>query len=240
MANRSKLKPFAFILIILLLGGLAAGNYFMLTRAPFGNCIGSQLFINGADLYGFKPSPSACLNYGYYFIGAPLAIGLLLLLTLPFLVAGREIAQEARPQPAAEPKKVAPPPPPKPTTDAAVQLLGLFQREGRLIDFLREDIQPYDDTQVGAAVRTIHQTCRQVLAEHLTLEPVLKGNEGDEVTIPKDFDPSAVRLTGNVSGEPPFQGTLRHAGWRAAQVKLPAQPSGQDPKIVAPAEVEIP
>lgn len=244
MATRAKLKPFAFILIILLLGGLAVGNYFVLIKAPFGTCTLGAV-PEGADLQQYTQalaSLSACLNYGYYFIGAPLAVGLLLLLALPNLIAGGGVEQEARPtQPAAEPKKAAAPPsPPKPTTDAAVQLLGLLQREGRLVDFLREDIQPYDDAQIGAAARTIHQTCAQALAEHLTLEPVLKGNEGDEVTIPKDFDPSAVRLTGNVSGEPPFRGTLRHAGWRAAQVKLPAQPSGQDPKIVAPAEVEIP
>jgi hypothetical protein len=140
-----------------------------------------------------------------------------------------------------EPKKAAPPPaPPKPTTDAAVQLLALFQREGRLVDFLREDIQPYDDAQIGAAVRTIHESCRQVLAEHLTLERILNGNEGDDVTVPKDFNPSAIRLTGNVAGDPPFRGALRHAGWRASKVKLPAQPAGQDPQIIAPAEVEIP
>jgi len=165
----------------------------------------------------------------------------LLLLILPNLVTKGEIAQETKPAPApAESKKAAPPPsPPKPTTDAAVQLLSLFQREGRLVDFLREDIQPYDDSQIGAAVREIHKACRQVLTEHLTLEPVLNGQEGDEVTVPKGFDPSAIRLTGNVSGEPPFHGSLRHAGWRATQVKLPAQPAGQDPKIVASAEVEI-
>lgn len=168
--------------------------------------------------------------------------GLLLLVILPNLVTGGEAAREAKPAPApAVAKKATPPPaPPKPTTDAAVQLLALFQREGRLVDFLREDIQPYDDAQIGAAVRTIHEACRQVLGEHLTLEPVLNGTEGDDIVVPKDFNPSAIRLTGNVSGEPPFRGALRHPGWRAAKVKLPAQPAGQDPQIVAPAEVEIP
>ncbi|HKA52130.1 MAG TPA: DUF2760 domain-containing protein [Candidatus Binatia bacterium] len=182
------------------------------------------------------------MYYMYYLISAPLLVGLLLLLILPNLVTKEESAREAKPAPAPESRKAAPPPPPpaRPTTDAAVQLLALFQREGRLVDFLREDIQPYEDTQIGAAVREIHKACRQVLAEHLTLEPVLSGQEGDEVTVPAGFDPSAVRLTGNVSGEPPFRGSLRHAGWRAAQVRLPAQPAGQDPKIVAPAEVEIP
>jgi hypothetical protein len=195
-----------------------------------------QLF--AADLLTLGTQQSNCPNYLYYFVGAPLVVGLLLLLILPNLVTTGESTQEAKPSPPQpEPRKA--PPPPKPTTDAAVQLLALFQREGRLVDFLREDIQPYDDSQIGAAVREIHKACRQVLTEHLTLEPVLSGTEGDEVTVPPGFDPSAIRLTGTVSGEPPFHGSLRHAGWRATQVKLPAQPSGQDPKIVAPAEVEI-
>jgi len=239
---QAKLKPFALILIVLLAVALAAGNYFVFQRAPFGACtIMQEAYLIGADLSN-ESLRSACSNYMYYFAGAPLVVGLLLLLILPNLVTREEKAQEAKPIPAQpESRKAAPPPPPpKPTTEAAVQLLALFQREGRLVDFLREDIQPYDDSQIGAAVREIHKACRQVLTEHLTLEPVLNGQEGDEVTIPEGFDPSAVRLTGNVSGEPPFRGSLRHAGWRAAQVKLPAQPAGQDPKIVAPAEVEIP
>ena len=239
MASQAKLKSSALILIVLLSVVLVAGNYLMFAQAPFGACsIG--VMVLGVDVPG-TGLQSSCLNYIYYFVSAPLVVGVLLLLILPNLVTKGEIAQETKPAPApAESKKAAPPPsPPKPTTDAAVQLLSLFQREGRLVDFLREDIQPYDDSQIGAAVREIHKACRQVLTEHLTLEPVLNGQEGDEVTVPKGFDPSAIRLTGNVSGEPPFHGSLRHAGWRATQVKLPAQPAGQDPKIVASAEVEI-
>ena len=239
MAARAKLRPFAYILILLLCAALAAGNYYVLHFAPFGDYhIGGQASV-GADLLSPGQFLTTRQSYLYYFIGAPLAVGLLLLLILPRLVTGAAAREEKPPAVQQEVKKAAPPPPPKPTTDAAVQLLGLLQREGRLVDFLREDIQPYDDGQIGAAVRAIHESCRQVLTDHLTLEPVLSGNEGDEVTVPKDFDPSAIRLTGNVSGEPPFRGTLRHAGWRAKQVKLPSQPSGQDPKIVAPAEVEI-
>lgn len=233
MPVRPTLKPLAFVLIVLFAGALAVGNYFILQQVQAGQCTEwlSALVGNAAQL--------DCL---YYFVGAPLVVGLLLILILPSLVTGGVVSPEAKPASMpAETRKPAPPPAPaKSTPDAAVQLLGLLQREGRLVDFLREDIQPYDDSQIGAAVRTIHQACRQVLTEHLTLEPVLNGQEGDEVTIPTDFDPSAIRLTGNVSGEPPFRGALRHAGWRAVQVKLPAQPSGQNPKIVAPAEVEIP
>jgi len=238
---RPTLKPLAYVLVVLLTGAAAASSYVLFTQAPFGPCTIGVPVAASSEAVPVGQQPG-CLNYLYAFVGAPLAAGLLLLLVLPTLVTAGQTVLETKKAPApAEPGKAAPPPPPpKPTTDAAVQMLALLQREGRLIDFLREDIQPYDDAQIGAAVRTIHQTCRQVLAEHLTLEPVLNGNEGDDVVVPKDFDPSAIRLTGNVSGEPPFRGVLRHPGWRAARVKLPAQPAGQDPHIIAPAEVEIP
>ena len=233
MATRPTLKPLAFILILFLLGALAEGNYFVLHQVLAGTCSEWLSALVGNALH---------LDCLYYFVGAPLVVGLLLVLILPFLVTSGAMLQEAKPAPVpVDTKKPAPTPVlAKPVPDTAIQLLALFQREGRLIDFLREDIQPYDDAQIGAAVRTIHQACRQALAEHVTLEPVLSGHEGDDVTVPHSFDPSAIRLTGNVSGEPPFRGALRHAGWRAVQVKLPAQPSGQDPRIVAPAEVEIP
>ena len=45
--------------------------------------------------------------------------------------------------------------------DRAVQMLALLQRDGRLIDFLAENISTYPDAQLGAAVRTIHEACRQ-------------------------------------------------------------------------------
>lgn len=237
---RPTLKPLAYVVIVLLTGALAAGGYVLLTQAPFGPCAIGAPVTASAEVVPVEQQP-ACTHYLYSFIGGPVVVGLLLLLILPNLVTGGETvvtAQSAKVQ--VEPKKAASPPaPPKPTTDAAVQLLALFQREGRLVDFLREDLQPYDDGQIGAAVRAIHESCRQVLAEHITLERILSGNEGDDVTVPKDFDPSAIRLTGNVTGEPPFRGALRHAGWRARKVKLPAQPAGQDPQIIAPAEVEI-
>ncbi|MEW6298089.1 MAG: DUF2760 domain-containing protein [Thermodesulfobacteriota bacterium] len=231
MAARPKLHPFALLIIILLTAAVAAGNYFVFTQLPFGPCT-----LGPAAEW----SQSSCLHYVYYFVGAPLAAGLLLLVILPNLVTAGAAPEEGKPAPVPVETRKPAPAPAKPAADAAVQLLGLFQREGRLVDFLREDLQPYDDAQIGAAVRSIHQACRQVLAEHITLEPVLPEREGEEITVQKDFDPSAIRLTGNVSGEPPFRGTVRHPGWRATHVKLPAQPSGQDPKIVAPAEVEIP
>ena len=37
--------------------------------------------------------------------------------------------------------------------DGAVRMLALLQREGRLLDFLYEDLTPYSDEKVGAVVR---------------------------------------------------------------------------------------
>jgi hypothetical protein len=137
-----------------------------------------------------------------------------------------------------------PPPPeiPKPSRPSGVPLrfLNLLQREGRLVDFLTEDIQAYDDAQIGAAVREIHRQCRQALHEHLELEPVLSQEEGSTVEVPVGFDPSAIRLTGNLTGPPPFHGTLIHRGWRVKTIKLAAPAEGQDELILQPAEVELP
>jgi hypothetical protein len=121
-----------------------------------------------------------------------------------------------------------------------LRLLNLLQREGRLLDFLLEDISSASDEQIGAGVREIHKKSQAVLKEHLTLEPVLAGQEEESITIQAGFDPSAIRLTGNVTGEPPFKGTLKHHGWRVRAYKLPAPAAGVDELVVAPAEVELP
>ncbi len=125
-----------------------------------------------------------------------------------------------------------------PESSGALQMLALLQRDGRLIDFLQEDVAPYPDAQLGAAVRSIHTACREVLARYLKLEPVIDSEEDQPVTVPAGFDPAAIKLVGNVSGKPPLRGLLRHRGWRVAEVKLPPPPTGS--AIVAPAEVEIP
>jgi hypothetical protein len=139
----------------------------------------------------------------------------------------------------------APPPPPpkveqpKPTLDP-LQLLAILQREGRLVDFLMEDLQGLPDAQIGAAVREVHQKCRKALQEHVPLEAVLKEAEDSPATVQSGYDPSAVRVVGNLGAKPPYSGTVRHRGWRATKVNLQPLPVGQDPKIIAPAEVEVP
>ena len=123
--------------------------------------------------------------------------------------------------------------------DSALQLLGLLQRDGRLIDFLEEDVTQYADADIGAAVRVVHQGCRKVLTEHFVIEPVLGQSEGARVTLEPGFDASSIRPTGNVVGEPPFTGTLVHCGWRARAVKLPKLVGTHDTTVLAEAEVEL-
>jgi hypothetical protein len=109
-----------------------------------------------------------------------------------------------------------------------------------VLDFFLEDISAANDEQVGAGVRELHRKAQAALKEHLTLEPVLPQAEGETVEVKPGFDPSAVRLTGNVTGQPPFRGTLQHHGWRVKDYHLPAPPEGQDPFVIAPAEVDLP
>ena len=120
-----------------------------------------------------------------------------------------------------------------------LHLLSVLQREGRLVDFFQEDLNLYDDAQIGAAVRSIQDNCKKTVNKSLSPQPVLEKMEGDTVTVPADFDPSTIKLTGNVSGDPPFTGVLRHKGWRAAKLEMPTLSSSQDSRIIAPAEVEI-
>ena len=122
--------------------------------------------------------------------------------------------------------------------DGALQILTILQRDSRLVDFLMEDIASYSDDQVGAAVRELHNQCRDSLARYVALLPVIDGVEGTPVQAPSG-DPKAVRFIGNVPATPPSGGTLRHKGWRAAKVDLPGLAAKEDTTIVAPAEIEI-
>ena len=123
--------------------------------------------------------------------------------------------------------------------DGALALLALLQREGRLVDFLREPLDGFSDADIGAAARDVHRGCKKVLDQHLTFEPVMPGAEDEQVTVPKGFDPAEVRLIGEAKGDPPFRGTLRHHGWRVVEAKLPTLADGVDRAVVAPAEVEL-
>jgi hypothetical protein len=139
-----------------------------------------------------------------------------------------------------EPSKPAEPPRPEPPgVGPALQLLALFQREGRLVDFLEQDITAFPDAEIGAVARVVHDGCRKALHEHLDVEPVRSEQEGTSVTLAAGFNPAEVKLSGNVGGSAPYQGVLRHRGWRAGKASLPVPVAGHDSSILAPAEVEL-
>lgn len=156
---------------------------------------------------------------------------------------GGGVPAPAAPAPLPEPKPAPVLPPPRSAADehaSALFLLGLLQREGRLLDFLQEDITTFADADVGAAVRVVHAGCKKVLTQYLAVSPVVKDAEGAPVSVPAGFDASRFRLTGNVSGQGPWKGSLKHHGWEAMKVELPPVPSTVDVKVLAPAEVELP
>lgn len=145
--------------------------------------------------------------------------------------------------PASAPAPVAPKTPVVPlreaAPDGALQLLGLLQREARFIDFIQEDVAAYADADVGAAARVVHEGCRKVLRDNFTISPVRAEAEGSRITLAEGFDAAAIRITGNVVGQPPFKGSLTHRGWRVDETRLPKLASGHELRIVAPAEVEL-
>lgn len=158
------------------------------------------------------------------------------------LLFGNQELPAALPAPAPEPAEASATlatPLVSANTEGALQLLALLQQESRLIDFVQEEITAFDDAQVGAAARVVHQGLRKALEEHLTLVPVSNDQEGDRVTLPAGFDARTWRLSGNIQGDGPFSGTLIHKGWQASEIHLPQTVAGYNFAILAPAEVEL-
>ena len=126
-----------------------------------------------------------------------------------------------------------------PSHTAALQLLGLLQREARFVDFVQEDTASYSDADIGAAARVVHEGCRKVLSAHFTIAPVRNEAEGSRVTLAAGFDATEVRLTGNVVGQAPFTGTLGHRGWHVTDTRLPQLTDDKAAAVLAQAEVEL-
>ncbi len=152
--------------------------------------------------------------------------------------------------PAAKRKKSSKPKKPKSEADGQTltpaqqkrlffHLFSILQREGRLLDFFQEDLSLYEDEQIGAAVRSIQENCKKTMDRYLKPEPVMEQAEGDSVDIPAGFDQNAIKLVGNVVGEPPFTGVVRHRGWKLKSAALPKFSDSGNPDIIAPAEIEI-
>ena len=227
--SNSRGRTLLIVLILLSAVLLAAGNILChalvvqeLTGTPPPTDSGflQQVIHSVGQSLGQRP------QFVWFFSGAPLLIGAILALLVGLQGGATSPAAPARSAGADG------------AADGALRLLALLQKEGRLVDFLEEDIQPYSDAQVGAAVRAIHAGCRKALHERMEIARVFPEDDGATVEVPTGFDPGSVRLTGNVHGQPPFRGVLQHGGWRASQVSLP-KTAGVDPAILAPAEVEI-
>jgi len=166
-----------------------------------------------------------------YLTDATLALSVLVLIGL--LLPARQKPPSSKPQ--AEPARAAPPAP------EIVSFLAMLQEKGRLVDFLMDNINPYNDAQVGAAARVVHAGCKRALQEHFSIHPLRTEDEGSTVQVPVGYAPDEYRLVGKIAGQAPFSGVLVHRGWKTDMVTLPRLlPSapGQLPAI-APAEVEV-
>ena len=173
-----------------------------------------------------------------YLTDATLALSVLVLLGL--LLPARQKPPPSKPQ--AEPARPAPPAPAAARADAEiVSFLAMLQEKGRLVDFLMDDINAYNDAQVGVAARVVHAGCKRVLQEHFNIHPLRTEDEGSTVQVPVGYAADEYRLVGKIAGQAPFSGVLIHRGWKTDMVKLPQLlPSapGQLPAI-ASAEVEL-
>jgi len=120
-----------------------------------------------------------------------------------------------------------------------LRLLGFMQESSRLIDFLKEDLSSFDDAQIGAAARKVHEECAKCLEEIVTLRPLMEEPEGTTITVPQGYDTVKIKVTGKIKGHPPYTGTLVHKGWKAHKRSLPKQTGEFITEVICPAEIEV-
>ncbi len=218
--------------IIAVLLGLAANAFALLPAA------GAYQHVLSFD--ALLPLASA---YQFDVLCAALVLGLVALISIavtrrPKREAGRAAAQPAQPLPA--PPLPAPPPANQAEAEI-VSFLATLQAKGRLVDFLMDDINAFNDAQVGAAARIVHAGCKAALQEHFRITPVRPEAEGATVQVPAGYAADEYRLLGKISGQAPFSGVLVHRGWRTDQVKLPRILHDSTDRLptIAPVEVEL-
>jgi hypothetical protein len=238
-AKRSFLVIMGFMGLLMLV--VDAGVYFGIEKL---------LHILASDSWdGVRLLKLVSINFYSWFLPASAAVFLLLTLTLWLIVKGSSrfvFKSLAVDQPLDSAGKAAL------KKDAADQrleqerrrrvflhLLSVLQKEGRLLDFFDEDLSLYEDEAIGAAVRSIQEDCKKTVAKYLALKPVIDKAEGEEVMVDEGFDTDAIKLTGNVTGNPPFKGLLRHRGWKAGKREIPKLSDVVDASIIVPAEVEM-
>jgi Domain of unknown function (DUF2760) len=180
-------------------------------------------------------------NFYTYYAGASVALAVALLVIM-FVIRGKP-----RPEPEPKPAKgeiATPMPVPAASNQAEAEIvsfLATLQERGRLVDFLMDDITTYDDAQVGAAARVVHEGCKVALREQFEIRSVRDESEGSVITIPAGYAADEYRLIGNIRGAGPFSGTLVHRGWKTERVKLPRILRADEDRLptIAPAEVEL-
>jgi hypothetical protein len=234
-AQRSFLVIIGFMVLLML--GVDAGVYFGVEKL---------MHLLSADSWdGVRLLKLVSVNFFPWFVPVSGAVFLLLSLILWMMIKGSAAfvfkGRASEPPSEKEGKKDA--------ADHRIEqerrrrvflhLLSVLQREGRLLDFFDEDLSLYEDEEIGAAVRSIQEDCKKTMAKYLALKPVIDKAEGEEIVVEQGFDPDAIKLTGNVTGNPPFKGLLRHRGWKAGRREIPKLSDVLDAAIIVPAEVEI-
>lgn len=124
-----------------------------------------------------------------------------------------------------------------------LHLMAQLQEKGRFLDFIMDDVSAYQDVQVGAAARVVHQGCTQVLGDYFKICPIRKESEGSSIEINDGDEMGQFRLLGQVK-EAPFKGTIVHKGWATSKVNLPesvgsTKQLAQGLQVIAPAEVDL-
>lgn len=153
------------------------------------------------------------------------------------LVAGK-LEVKTPPKVSAAPSQPAPAP--KPARSEAITLLAALQREARFVDLVSESLGDYSDQQIGAAAREVLEESGKVIDRMFGLQPLTDAADGSEMATPESFEPAEYRLTGNVSGVPPFRGTVAHHGWKATRCDVPKWNGADSTRmIVAPVEIEV-
>jgi hypothetical protein len=167
----------------------------------------------------------------------------LLILAFSFVDYRKTVTPEAAQAPVKTAAIIQPPAPAPPAENQAeseiVAFFALLQEKGRLVDFLMEDLASYEDAEIGAAARVVHEGCKQVLEEHFKIHPIADAEEGSQITVPAGFAADEYRLVGKLSGDPPFTGKLVHKGWKTDTVKLPRLLDVRRLPAIAPAQVEL-
>lgn len=144
--------------------------------------------------------------------------------------------------PTAEPVTLSKPKPaPKPaaTRSEALTLLAALQREGRLVDFLREDLAGATDAQIGAVARDLQRDCRAAVERFFAMAPLSDQAEGSRIELPAGYDAAQYHVLGAGDGNAGLSGIILHPGWRATKCDVPTYTGPESGHLViAPCEIE--